>query len=92
MQTTSVKPPSQASDDQSVSSQSIADQSDARFVEAVFGVQNLVSAGAPAQEAYQAVVDNAVHLLVADSASLRFRDLKDPEWMVAAAAHGVVGN
>jgi diguanylate cyclase (GGDEF)-like protein len=70
----------------------MVDPADARFVEAVFSVQNLVSAGAPAQEAYQAVVDNAVHLLSADSASLRFRDLKDPEWMVAAAAHGVIGN
>jgi diguanylate cyclase (GGDEF)-like protein len=64
---------------------------DAGFVEAVLSVQNLVSAGAPAEDVYQVVVDNAVQLLRGDSGSLRFRDLEDPDWMVAAAAYRVAG-
>jgi diguanylate cyclase (GGDEF)-like protein len=74
-----------------VNTQPIVDHIDARFVEAVLRVQNLVSAGAPAEQAYQAVVDNAVRLLDGESGSLRFRDLEDPSWMVAAAWYGAAG-
>jgi len=62
--------------------------SDAAFVDAVLGVQNLVSASAPPETIYQAVVDNAVRLLNADSSALRFVDRRDPSWTVAVAVSG----
>jgi diguanylate cyclase (GGDEF)-like protein len=64
---------------------------DSGFVDAVLGIQGLVSGGAPVQDVYQAVVDSAVRVLHADSGSLRFRDAEDPSWMVAAAWHGARG-
>ena len=41
---------------------------------------------------YQAVVDGALRLLKGDGGSLRFVDLDDPTWMVAAAWHGSAGD
>jgi diguanylate cyclase (GGDEF)-like protein len=86
--TPSVKPADGPSDDRPVK---VHTQADGAFADAVLSVQGLVATGAPIQQIYQAVVDNAVRLLNADSGSLRFRDPKDPAWMVAAAWHGARG-
>ncbi len=51
-------------------------------------MQRLVSAGAPTGETYQAIVDQSVRLLEADSGALRLVDLEDPAWTVAVAAYG----
>ena len=69
-----------------------ASLSDQALVEAVLGVQSLVSRGAARTAIYQAVVDGALTLLGGDGGSLRFRDLDDPEWMVAVAWHTSAGN
>jgi EAL domain-containing protein (putative c-di-GMP-specific phosphodiesterase class I) len=47
-------------------SSSTAPAPGAAFVEAVLGIQSLLSAGAPAQQTYQAIIDNAVGLLHAE--------------------------
>jgi diguanylate cyclase (GGDEF)-like protein len=65
--------------------------SDRALVEAVLGVQSLVSRGAAATVIYQEVVDAALRLLRGDGGSLRFRDLDDPDWMVAVAWHTSAG-
>jgi diguanylate cyclase (GGDEF)-like protein len=69
----------------------LASLSDQALVEAVLGVQSLVSRGAAATVIYQAVVDAALRLLGGDGGSLRFRDLDDPDWMVAVAWHTSAG-
>ncbi len=70
---------------------SVAPSSDAALVEAVLGVQDLVSRRGPPGPIYQAVVDGAMRLLHGDSSSLRFLDLEDPNWTVAVAWHGSAG-
>jgi len=70
---------------------SLAPTSDQAFIEAVLGVQSLVSRCAPQTVIYQAVVDGALGLLDCDGGSLRFVDLEDPDWMVAVAWHGSAG-
>jgi diguanylate cyclase (GGDEF)-like protein len=69
----------------------LAPTSDQAFVEAVLGVQSLVSRFAPQTVIYQAVVDGALGLLHCDGGSLRFLDLEDPDWTVAVAWHGSAG-
>jgi diguanylate cyclase (GGDEF)-like protein len=44
-----------------------------------------VSAGAPAHETYQAIIDESVRLLGGDSGALRLVDHEDPAWSVAVA-------
>jgi diguanylate cyclase (GGDEF)-like protein len=66
--------------------------SDRALVAAVSGIQNLVSQCAPPTAIYQAVVDGALGLLGGDGGSLRFRDVGDPNWMVAVAWHGSAGD
>jgi diguanylate cyclase (GGDEF)-like protein len=78
--------------DQSEATTSLAAASDRAFVEAVMGVQRLVSSRAGPAIIYQAVVDGALRLLNGDGGSLRFRDLDDPTWMVAVAWHGSAGD
>ena len=58
------------------------------FVDEIFLVQSLVARRAPLAAIYQAVVDGALRLLRAEIGSLRFVDLEDPAWMVAAAWSG----
>jgi diguanylate cyclase (GGDEF)-like protein len=70
---------------------SLAPTSDQAFIEAVLGVQSLVSRCAPQTVIYQAVVDGALGLMDCDGGSLRFVDLEDPDWMVAVAWHGSAG-
>ena len=67
-----------------------ANSTNAALVEALLGVQNLVSAGAPPKVTYEAILDGAVGLLNADSGALRFVDRADPSWTVAVAVHGEV--
>jgi diguanylate cyclase (GGDEF)-like protein len=64
---------------------------DARFVAAVLSVQSLVSAGAPAEETYQAIIEESVRLIDGDSGALRLVDLKDPAWTVAVATRNARG-
>lgn len=90
IQTTPVKASRGGSDHQPVSTQANAGTTDARFVEALLSVQRLVSAGAPAGETYQAIIDQSVRLLRADSGALRLVDLEDPSWTVAVAACGAL--
>ncbi len=78
--------------DQSDAMNSAAPGSDGAFVEAVLGVQSLVSRRAPPARIYQAVVDGALRVLHGDAGSLRFVDLQDPTWMVAVAWHGSAGS
>ena len=78
--------------DQSDAISSGAPGSDGAFVEAVLGVQSLVSRRAPPARIYEAVVDGALRMLHGDSGSLRFVDLEDPTWMVAVAWHGSAGS
>jgi diguanylate cyclase (GGDEF)-like protein len=78
--------------DQSEAATGAAAASDRAFVEAVLGVQSLVSSRAVLAIIYQAVVDGALRLLKGDGGSLRFLDLDDPTWMVAVAWHGSAGN
>ena len=61
------------------------------FVDEIFLVQSLVARRAPLAAIYQAVVDGALRLLRAEIGSLRFVDLEDPAWMVAAAWSGSAG-
>jgi hypothetical protein len=70
----------------------VAPVSDRALVAAVSGIQNLVSQCAPPTAIYQAVVDGALGLLGGDGGSLRFRDVGDPNWMVAVAWHGSAGD
>ncbi|MGO9956756.1 MAG: putative bifunctional diguanylate cyclase/phosphodiesterase [Solirubrobacteraceae bacterium] len=65
--------------------------SDRALVDAVLGVQSLVSRCATPTVIYQAVVDGALGLLQGDGGSLRFIDLEDPKWMVAVAWHTSAG-
>jgi hypothetical protein len=74
-----------------VSTQAKSSPADAQFVDAVLSVQSLVSAGAPAQETYQAIIDEAVRLLDGDSGALRLVDHEDPPWSVAVAARNPRG-
>ncbi len=69
-----------------------ASVSDRTLVAAVSHIQNLVSRCASPTDIYQAVVDGALRLLDGDGGSLRFRDVGDPDWMVAVAWHGSAGN
>jgi diguanylate cyclase (GGDEF)-like protein len=69
----------------------LASLSDQALVEAVLEVQSLVSRGAAATLIYQAVVYAALRLMRGDGGSLRFRDLDDPNWMVAVAWHTSAG-
>jgi diguanylate cyclase (GGDEF)-like protein len=62
----------------------------AALVEALLAVQNVVSAGAPPKDTYQAIIDGAVSLLNGTSGALRFVDRGDPSWTVAVAVHGDV--
>jgi diguanylate cyclase (GGDEF)-like protein len=64
---------------------------DAALVDAILGVQRLISAQAPRDETHQAVLDGALALLGGDHGSLRFVDLEDPSWMVAVATRGAAG-
>jgi diguanylate cyclase (GGDEF)-like protein len=77
--------------DQSEATSSLAAASDRAFVEAVMGVQSLVSSGVAPAAIYQAVVDGALRLLKGDGGSLRFLVLDHPTWMVAVAWHGSAG-
>lgn len=64
---------------------------DARFVAAVLSIQSLVSAGAPPEETYQAIIDQSIRLLDADSGALRLVDHEDPAWSVAVATRNARG-
>jgi diguanylate cyclase (GGDEF)-like protein len=64
---------------------------DVALVEAIMGIQELVSRHAPASEIYDAVVESALRLLGGDSGSLRFIEMDNPGWTVAVAWHGSAG-
>lgn len=74
-----------------MSTQAKSAPTDAQFVDAVLSVQSLVSAGAPAQDTYQAIIDEAMSLLGGDSGALRLVDHEDPAWSVAVAARNHAG-